>query len=151
MTYEDQPSLLCPVSDHLDALVQCLDVRFSMPIQYPLSTVPPWKLLHPIFNFHLTASSKDHTCTWVFEQQFLELKSSSSGHNIYRSSALAHILSFGMKILVHLLWDFWTCGCTRKWIVSTCRKIYGTQNSKCDICLVPWSAYNQGYIKWKIF
>ena len=53
-TYVDRSSLPRPSGIHLVNLLQDLNISLPKPVPYPRLTVPPWTLLHPMFDFRLT-------------------------------------------------------------------------------------------------
>ena len=75
-SYVNRPSLPRPSGIRLVSLLQDLNISLPKLVQYPYLTVPPWTLLHPMFDFCLTAFSKTHTCSSVFQLNFREILSS---------------------------------------------------------------------------
>ena len=89
-SYVDRPSLLRPPGIRLVSLLQDLNISLPKPVPYPHLTVPPWTLLHPMFDFRLTAFSKTHTCSSVFQLNFQEILSSYTDYTFIYTDGSAN-------------------------------------------------------------
>ena len=89
-SYVDRPSLPRPPGIRLVSLLQDLNISLPKPVPYPHLTVPPWTLLHPMFDFRLTAFSKTHTCSSVFQLNFREILSSYTDYTFIYTDGSAN-------------------------------------------------------------
>jgi hypothetical protein len=74
-SYDIRQSLPRPAGIRFLHMLKNLNIGLPRAVQYSQNTIPPWKLLWPVFDLRLTALSKLSTSPIIYQRNFRELMS----------------------------------------------------------------------------